>query len=448
MKWGVSRRAFLERLGMGALGGAGLSRTGRLAQAQSPASAIPSKTVPWTAPATLKSPNILFIMVDQMRWPQWLTTAQKTTLQQKMMPAILGKLANHSYVFQEYYTAATVCTASRGTLLTGLYAPQTAVYDATWDPARPQSLYPAFPTWGGAIQALNPAYAKHVWWFGKWHLSLCTDTTPLQPYGFNTRTYPGGAAANPSPDGYPNEGVNGGAYDGQVLASDADIASDFAGWLKGTAPTKGRPAIPWCAAVSFVNPHDITFAPGYSTEYFPADAFPPPSGAPALYSAVPSPWNYENLNKVTSKPPLQLAYLNTLNNQLGTVTDWAGFLNQYYWLLNYVDQQVDRVLEALAKSVHANNTIIVFTSDHGEFAGSHGLHNKGNAVYEEGIHVPLYVNFPGQTGAIDMHQMCSSVDMFGLLCDLATGGSGQWQTAYADLATRQSLWSFLYSNSS
>jgi hypothetical protein len=145
---------------------------------------------------------------------------------------------------------------------------------------------------------------------------------------------------------------------------------------------------------------------------------------------------------------LQLAYLNTLNSQLGTVTDWAGFLNQYYWLLNYVDQQVDRVLEALQKSVHADNTIIAFTSDHGEFAGSHGLHNKGNAVYEEAIHVPLYVNFPGQTNSIAMNQMCSSVDIFGLLCDLATGGAGQWRSAYPDLANRQSLWSFLYNNGS
>jgi hypothetical protein len=42
--------------------------------------------------------------------------------------------------------------------------------------------------------------------------------------------------------------------------------------------------------------------------------------------------------------------------------------------------------------------------------------------------------------------MCSGVDFFGLICDLATGGSGQWRLAYPDLATRQSMWSFLYNN--
>jgi len=42
--------------------------------------------------------------------------------------------------------------------------------------------------------------------------------------------------------------------------------------------------------------------------------------------------------------------------------------------------------------------------------------------------------------------MSSGVDFFGLICDLATGGSGQWRLAYPDLANRQSMWSFLYNN--
>jgi arylsulfatase A-like enzyme len=99
-------------------------------------------------------------------------------------------------------------------------------------------------------------------------------------------------------------------------------------------------------------------------------------------------------------------------------------------------------------SPFANNTIVIFLSDHGEYAGSHGLHTKGFAVYDESISVPFYVQFPGQTGSIPMNQMCSAVDLFGLICDLGHGGSGQWRLAYPDLANRQSMWSFLYNNSS
>ena len=63
------------------------------------------------------------------------------------------------------------------------------------------------------------------------------------------------------------------------------------------------------------------------------------------------------------------------------MTDWVLFLNQYYWLQNCVDQQVGAALTALEASGQAGNTVIIFTSDHGEYAGSHGLHTKGCAAY-------------------------------------------------------------------
>jgi len=299
-----------------------------------------------------------------------------------------------------------------------------------------------------------------MWWFGKWHLSDCTTSTPLQSYGFRTRTYPGGAEGNPSPDGSANEGTGGGEFAPNYWACDADIANDFIGWLNGDAPTSPAPASPWCATVSFINPHDIGRAPAWldpgstfppqgvpgQRVYFPPPPFPPLSGAPAVCAAEPDPWNFEDLSVVTNKPAAQYAFQSNLAYQLGSVSDWVTFLNWYYWLQNYVDQQVGRVLDALAASPHAGNTIVIFTSDHGEGGGSHGLHSKGASAYDEVIHVPLYVQFPGQTASIPMNQMCSSVDFFGLVCDLATGGDGGWKTVYPDLAPRQSLWSFLYQN--
>jgi hypothetical protein len=177
--------------------------------------------------------------------------------------------------------------------------------------------------------------------------------------------------------------------------------------------------------------------------------FPPPVGPPpSFYTSQPSPWNYENLAQVANKPGWQYTFQSSGNQQLGTVTSWVLFLNQYFWLQNFVDVQVGLVLNALYSSAYANNTVIIFLSDHGEYAGSHGLHGKGNAVYDESLRVPFYVQFPGQTGSIPMNQMCCSVDVFGLICDLATSGAGQWRLAYPDLASRQSLWSFLYNNSS
>jgi len=456
MKNHLSRRAFVEKFGISAASGAALSQLlSGSARAQNASSMFddPPGASPWTPPAKLKNPNILIVMVDQMRWPTWLNNSQMTVLKNQILPNVFGKLRDRSYVFQQYYTAATVCTAARGTLLTGLYAPQTAMYVGDGEQfGTAPNLDPAFATWGTALAALNAAYSGNLWWFGKWHLSTCTGSTPLAPYHFNTRTYPGGAAGNPDPTGATNEGSNGGLFGNQVYASDADIAGDFVSWLGTDAP-----ATPWCATVSLVNPHDIVDAPGWTVPpvpppslpsksvYFQPPPFPPP-GMPAVYNVNPNPWNFEDLTTVTDKPSVQYRFWENENYEVGSVTNWVKFLNQYFWFQGLVDQQIGAVLTALDNSEYLDNTIVIFLADHGEYGGSHGLHDKGYAAYDESLHVPLYVHMPGQNTSIPMNQMCSSVDFFGLLCDFATTGGGLWRKSYPNLAGRQSLWNFLYQN--
>jgi arylsulfatase A-like enzyme len=446
---GVNRRRFLGGLGAGALLGA----------LDLPGAPAPSG---WTPAPVLKNPNILIVMVDQMRLPVWLSPSQVKQLNSSIMPNILGRLQANSYNFGQHFCAATNCTSSRSTLLTGLYVPQTAMY-ITGDSfgggcvATMPALNPAYPTWGAAVPQLNPAYSGNMWWFGKWHLSANLDGTPLQPYGFNTRTYPGGPAPyNPSPNGFPNEGSSGGTFNGVTLASDAQITTDFLGWLQGQAPTSGEPATPWCATVSLINPHDIAQAPAWLSGPIPPSGVPlpcyyfplPPGKASSLYTSTPSHWNYEDLTQVLDKPSFQYTFQASVAKGSGTVTSWTQFLNDYFWLQHLVDKQVGLILDALSASPFASNTVVVFLADHGEYAGSHGLHDKGGAVYDESLHVPLFVQFPGQTGSIYMQQMCSGVDFFGLICDLAASQKGQWRRTYPDLANRQSLWSFLHNNSS
>jgi arylsulfatase A-like enzyme len=319
----------------------------------------------------------------------------------------------------------TVCTASRATLLTGLYAPQTAVYDDARTKGLPD-LLPAFPTWAAALATLNPAYRGNIWWFGKWHLAPCTNYAPLQPYGFNTRTYPGGPSSNPSPDGFPNERTDGGVFQGVEFANDAMIAGDFIGWLQGQPPTTGQPSSPWCATVSLINPHDITQAPAWlQTDpfpppgacggvYFPPPTFGPPAGPAPLYSALPSPWNQENLQEGPNKPAVQYQFQTESFTNLGR-PDWLTFLNQYYWLQKYVDQQIGLILTALSHSRYASNTVVIFTSDHGEYGGSHGLHNKGFAAYDEVTRVPFYVKFPGQSAGKSCKSVTWRVAMFSII---------------------------------
>jgi hypothetical protein len=143
----------------------------------------------------------------------------------------------------------------------------------------------------------------------------------------------------------------------------------------------------------------------------------------------------------------QVSFQQSTSSSTGAVTDWVSFLNWYYWLQHSVDTQIGKIFNALASTTGAGNTVVVFTSDHGDYGGSHGLHGKGGAAYDEALRVPLYIRIPG-VPAGTRSQLCSSVDFFGLICDLGTGGSGQWSAAYPDLARRESIYNFYVNPSS
>jgi hypothetical protein len=124
-------------------------------------------------------------------------------------------------------------------------------------------------------------------------------------------------------------------------------------------------------------------------------------------------------------------------------------LDLYHQLHGYLDREIGRVLDALeARPEVAENTIIVFTSDHGEYCGSHGLRGKGAGIYEEGIRVPLWIidptgRFAGQP-ELTRDQLTASVDLAPMLLTLASGGN-DWreQPAYAHLVDRLDLTALL-----
>jgi len=173
-------------------------------------------------------------------------------------------------------------------------------------------------------------------------------------------------------------------------------------------------------------------------------------------STLPIPWNYEAQPLTGIKPSLQNLQTQSLNAQfnppsggpLNYPNDYNTLLNYYYYMQYLVDLQVGNVLSSLS-TAQKSNTIIVFTADHGEFGGSHGMRDKGGAVYDEAIRVPLCIQVPGMTGGpIRRDQMCSAVDFFGLICDLGAlspSQVGAWKTG--DLANRESIYDMMYNDS-
>lgn len=101
-----------------------------------------------------------------------------------------------------------------------------------------------------------------------------------------------------------------------------------------------------------------------------------------------------------------------------TTDDWIQMRKYYYALCTQVDEAVGRVLESLERHGYAEHTVIVFTTDHGEFAGDHALIGKGHP-WETAVHVPLLVYDPeSKTGATRVRDLVELVDVMPSLLDL------------------------------
>lgn len=369
-------------------------------------------------------PNILVIMVDQLRTPQWFSAG---AMAETAMPNITA-LANAGVSFVNHYTASNDCTPSRAALLTGLYTHQTGCMITGGS-----TLDPGFPTWGTMLREQD----YRTYWYGKWHLTHgdnlwdgYEDAGALESYGFAGGTYP-------SPDGAP----------GQGWRVDPYIVSQFEQWFSRSASPTQAYKKPWCTTVSFVNPHDIAWWYRWSSR-FAAEA-----SAASVVGVLPP--NFETPEEMIArgKPALQRSLQDTAQVSFGPVPytgpavtqTWLPFLNLYMKLLSEVDAHVGAVLSTLAsKPEVAANTVVVFTSDHGEYGASHGMRGKGASAYDEAIRVPLIVRDP--RGMITKAHgqprtgLTSSVDVAPLLLDIATESS-DWrkQSDYSHVATRHDV---------
>jgi arylsulfatase len=99
---------------------------------------------------------------------------------------------------------------------------------------------------------------------------------------------------------------------------------------------------------------------------------------------------------------------------------WLRHLDYYVQLHRLADESLGVVLSALEESGAWDDTIVIFTSDHGDMCGSHGLRSKGPFVYDEIMRVPLYVRVPGVTAPGTVTSSLSThVDLATTICAMA-----------------------------
>jgi len=327
-------------------------------------------------------PNVLLIMADQMRRPRWFPDDAK-------LPN-LDRLKEEGMNFKNHYVSAVPCSPSRACLFTGTHMDQNNVRINVRE-GYGQPLDPSIPTLGHVFK--ERGYKTP--YFGKWHLSLPDkkDKDGLDKYGFSY------VPTNRKDSNFfsPTPG----------LETDPGVANGAAKWLSDR-PEKGKP---FFLTVSLINPHDVCMFPKMEL---------PPILVPQVIHDLPGNFN----DSLAGKPRCQKEYQEVFQKVAGRIKDddkktWLQLLNFYYYLNRKTDALVGRVLDALEKSGERKNTIVIFTSDHGEMGGSHRLRSKGPFVYQENTNTPLLVSWPGviEKGT-KTKSMASNVDIFPTLCEI------------------------------
>ncbi|MBK7660917.1 MAG: sulfatase-like hydrolase/transferase [Betaproteobacteria bacterium] len=346
--------------------------------------------------------NIVFIFTDQERYFRRYPAGLRLPGHER--------LARTGTTFHNHYCPAVMCTSSRAVLMTGLQTADNGMYENT-DAPWVSSLSTKVPTLGHMLRKAG----YYTAYKGKWHLNRDFEssnpdrlfTSEMDAYGFSDYAWPGDLLAHE---------LGGFRFDHM-------IAGSAISWLRN----KGRPLAddgkPWALTVSLVNPHDIM--------YFNAD----PAGvnvqdtgklmahaarAPdhPLYRAK---WNMPVAASLgqpidePGRPGSHLEYHKAWGHFLGHIPHdearWQRFNDFYLNSIRSVDAQVAAILAELDASGLADRTIVVFTSDHGEMGGAHGLRGKGAFAYEESLHIPLYVVHPDVKGGQDCRALTSHIDI-------------------------------------
>jgi arylsulfatase len=325
------------------------------------------------------------------------------------------RVAESAMTFERYYAASTQCSSARSVMYTGQHVPITQIYDNDTLPyVRP--LDPGLGTVGSMLRK----HGYYCTYQGKWHLSNAyvdpsnpiSTVNSLDPYGFSEFNDWGD--------------IDGGAWAG--LRVDPVIAGQAVKWLRQRAPAVSADQ-PWFMAVNFVNPHDIMsfdYGSGSSLDLplglAHAVKVKPPANIP-LYRRewdIDLPANASD--DLSGTAPAVREYADMLNTVFGPVSSdeqWQAGLNFYLNCLFDVDRSVEVVLDALEASGQSDRTIVILTADHGEMAGSHGLRQKANLVYDENFHVPLVIDHPDFAGRRATSVMASALDLAPTLLNFA-----------------------------
>ncbi len=342
----------------------------------------------------LSRPNVLVILTDDQR-PD---TVHRLGNEQITTPTF-DQLVDSGTVFLRAVSPNPICTPSRAEILTGCSGFRNGAFDFGG------RIDPQLVTWPQAMHAAG----YDTWYVGKWH----NDGRP-STHGFQRSRglfSGGGGKWWKDQTDYHGRPVTG--YRGWVFQTDdrqkfpeqgvgltANISAKFADAAISIIRQKSER--PFFIQVNFTAPHDpLLMPPGFESMYDPDKISVPKNFLPE------HPFDHGNLR---GRDEQLLPWPRT---KKAVREDLAV----YYAVISHLDQQVGRILAALKTSGVSDNTIVVFTSDHGLAMGSHGLRGKQN-MYQHTVGVPLVFRGPGVTRGKRVGAQVYLRDIYPTVCEL------------------------------
>jgi choline-sulfatase len=342
------------------------------------------------------APNILLVMVDQLA-AGWLPAYGHDVVSAPHVDA----LAAAGTVYESAYTASPLCAPSRSALLTGRLPSRTGVYDNAAE-----------------LRASEPTLMHHLRAAG-WHTCLSGKmhfVGPDQLHGFEERlttdVYPSDLDWTPDwrvplterlPWYHSMESV---LTPGECLASmemdyDDEVARRAVRKLLDLA--RARDERPFFLVASFTHPHDPwELHPRYWARYDDAEIDLPAVGMIPRGEADPH--------------SLRLRDMAGIDDVTLSEEQIRRARHAYYAAISYVDERIGEVLGALRETGLDQDTIVVFTADHGEMLGERGLWYK-MAFFEGAARVPLIISTPGRAPG-RVREPVSLLDVAPTLLDL------------------------------
>lgn len=311
----------------------------------------------------------------------------------------LDALAARGTRFTNAWTPSPICVPARASFATGKYVHEVGA----WDSAR---AYVGEPRgWAHEWRAAG----REVVSFGKLHHRAASDDD-----GFTDRVLPmfiaggvGWLQGLPRRDPLPYDeaaelAADVGSGETTYTRYDRRVTDAADAWLANRSPDDE----PWCAFVSLVAPHYPLSAPHEFTALYDLSDVPPPEipARPETHPAVRTMAEFFNYGR----------WFDDELTQRGR--------QAYFALCSWVDHNVGRLLKALERSGCANDTLVIYTSDHGEMAGNRGLWCK-SFLYRDSVDVPLIIAGPGVPAGRVCDTQVNLVDIASTLSSLAAASA-------------------------